>query len=58
MRDNYKKYNLLLDTNDPEEKELIEYLEAKHTNKHKGSYSAILRIALKMLANSDKKEDD
>ena len=53
MKDNYKKYNLLLDKNDPDEKLLIDYLESKHTSKHKNSYSEILRQALKLLVEKD-----
>lgn len=46
MSKEYKKYNLLLDPNDKEESELIKWLEKQHGDKHKNSYSAILKEAL------------
>ena len=49
MTPGYKQYIMLLDPTDPDELKLIEYLEQKHTKKRKGSYSAILQAALKLL---------
>ena len=44
----YKQYNMLLDPDDQEEKELIAFLSNKHGKKNKDSYSAILKTALKL----------
>jgi len=43
----YRKYNLVLDPLDIEDKELIDFIENLHGNKIKNSYSAILKKALK-----------
>jgi hypothetical protein len=52
----YKQYIMLLDPDDPEEKTMIKFLECRHTRKKKGSYSAILRAALKKLMEEEKGE--
>lgn len=44
----YKQYILILDPNDKDDMELIDYIELKHDKKRKNSYSAILRSALKL----------
>lgn len=49
----YKKYGLLLDPNDSDDKKLIQFLEDKHGQKRKDSYSAILRKALKLLMEQE-----
>lgn len=51
----YKQYNLLLDPDDQEEAELIKFLDQLKGNKHKNSYSAILKRALKLLKKSEEK---
>lgn len=53
MSKEYKKYNLLLDPNDKEEAELIKWIEDKHGNKHKNSYSAIIKEAVKKLMENE-----
>jgi len=47
----YKKYGLLLDPNDKDDKKLIEWLEKRKGNKHKDSYSTLLRKALEEYIN-------
>ena len=54
----YKQFIVLLDPTDLDEKKLIEFLEKKHTKKHKGSYSSILKNGLKLLMAADKESDD
>ena len=56
MVNEYKKYNLLLDPADTEEAALIKFLIDNHGNKHKNSYSAILKRALILLKAADEKE--
>ena len=53
MGKNYKKYNLLLDPNDKEEAALIKWLENKHGNKQKNSYSTILKEAVRKMIGSE-----
>ena len=45
----YKQFIMLLDPADNEEKAMIEFIEQKHTKKHKDSYSSILKAAVKAL---------
>jgi len=49
----YKQYILVLDPNDKDDTELIEYLEKKHSRKRKNSFSAMLRAALEFLKASE-----
>ena len=53
MPNSYKKYNLLLDPDDKEEAGLIEFLNKLKGNKHKNSYSSILKKALKLLKEQE-----
>ena len=48
MANIYKKYNLLLDPNDEDDLELIQFLEELKGNKRKNSYSAILRASVNL----------
>ncbi len=50
----YKQYNLLLDPEDEEEAELIKWLESKHGDKHKNSYSTILKEAVGIVKDMGK----
>ena len=50
----YKKYGLLLDPKDKDDKLLIEFLEEHKGNKHKNSYSTILRKALELYMEKQK----
>ena len=43
---------MVLDPADEDDVVLIKYLEAKHGNKRKNSYSAILRAALELLIHT------
>jgi hypothetical protein len=45
----YKQYILILDPKDEDDIVLIDYLEEKHGNKRKNSFSAILRAAVEGL---------
>ncbi len=50
----YKQYNLLLDPSDTEEAVLIEWLEDKRGNKHKNSYGALIKEALRLYIKTQK----
>ena len=55
MKDNYRKFGLLLDPADEEDAVLIKYLDDHQGNKHKNSYSTILRKALELYVKETSK---